>query len=181
MTSTLPDDSADAPSAAPPDPVRPAAAGPSVTTTDVWKQLEQCSFAVISHVTPSGDPRSSGVLYKAVGRRLYVGTGADSWKARHLAERGRVAVTVPVRRGGLLALVAPIPPATICFHGAATVHPPGTMEIPDDLAALIPPEARADSAIIEIEPEGAFLTYGIGIPLLKMRDTEASRAHTPVS
>ena len=37
-----------------------------VSTEQVWKHLEKASFAVISHVTPGGEPRSSGVLAKAI-------------------------------------------------------------------------------------------------------------------
>lgn len=165
-----------------PDPVdeatRPAL---QLTPDQVWRELEKASFAVVGHVTPKGDPRSSGVLAKALDGRLYVATALDSWKARHIAADPRVAVTVPVRRGGLLSLLFPIPPATICFHGTAVVHQPGTFAIPDELAPLLPEEARADSVVIEIRPEGEFLTYGIGVPLMKMRDTAGSKAHTPVA
>ena len=51
-------------------------------------------------------------------------TGPVSRKARHIPADGRVAVTVPVRRGGILPLVAPVPPATISFHATAIVHSP---------------------------------------------------------
>src|SRR5512133_3348219 len=78
-----------------------------LTTEQVWQQLAKASFAVLSHVMPAGEPRSSGVVYKTVGQRLYVATGPDGWKARHIAANGRVAVTVPVRRGGVLSLVLP--------------------------------------------------------------------------
>src|SRR5947208_1024150 len=77
-----------------------------------------------------GEPRSSGVVYKAVDRRLYIAVAPDSWKARQIAVRRRVSVTVPVRRGGLLSLVLPIPPATISFHATAKVHSPGSPEGP---------------------------------------------------
>lgn len=92
----------------------------------VWRAIAKASFAIVSYVTPTGEPRSSGVMYATVGRRLYVVVGPESWKAKHVAASGRVAVTVPVRRGGLLSLALPIPPATISFHGAAIVHPPGS-------------------------------------------------------
>jgi len=152
---------------------------PDVTTGQVWRQLTKSSFAVVSHVTPAGDPRSSGVMYAVADRRLYVVVAPDSWKARHLAADGRVAVTVPVRRGGLLSLVAPIPPATISFHGTATVHPPGSA--PDRLASLIPVERRASGSVVEIEPDGDFVLYGIGVPLLRMRVPAAARARVPVA
>src|SRR6476619_3190409 len=92
-------------------------AQPGLTSEQVWRQIAKASFAVLSHVTLAGEPRSSGVVYRTLGRRLYVAVAPDSWKAQHVALDGRVSLTVPVRRGGLLALVMPIPPATVSFHG----------------------------------------------------------------
>jgi pyridoxamine 5'-phosphate oxidase-like protein len=100
-----------------------------LTTDQVWHAIDKASFAVLSYVTPSGEPRSSGVVYKAVDRRLHVIVGTESWKARHIPASGRVAVTVPVRRSGVLSLVMPIPPATISFHAAATVHPADSPDV----------------------------------------------------
>jgi hypothetical protein len=157
------------------------ATGPELTSAEVWNHLGKASFAVISYVTPGGEPRSSGVLVKALGRRLYVAVAPDSWKAKHIARHPRVALTVPIRRGGLLSLVAPIPPATISFHAAAEVHPAGSMEIPPELASIVPPERRDEACVIEIEPEGMFVTYGIGVALLAMRTPAKSRARVPVS
>jgi hypothetical protein len=157
---------------------------PRLTTEQVWHQLARASFAVLSHVTPAGEPRSSGVVYKAIGRRLYVAAAPDSWKARHIAASGRVAVTVPVRRGGILSLLAPIPPATISFHATATVHPTGSPQVRSllhELGSLLPAERRSSACIVEIIPEGTFVTYGLGVSLLKLRDTVAARARVPVS
>ena len=131
-----------------------------------------------------GEPRSSGVVYKTVGRRLYVAVAPDSWKAKHVAASGRVAVTVPVRRGGILSLVVPIPPATISFHATAVVHPAGSPQVRSllkELASLLPAERRASSCLIEILPEGEFLTYAVGVPLRKMRDPAAALARVPVT
>src|SRR5215211_3700398 len=156
----------------------------SVATEQVWRALAKASFAVLSQVTPAGEPRSSGVLYKAIGRRLYVAVGADSWKARHIAANRRVAVTVPVRRGGVLSLLAPIPPATISFHGTAIVHPAGSPQVRPllkELGSLLPAERRTSACLIEILPEGAFLTYALGVPLRRLRDPAAARARVPVS
>jgi Pyridoxamine 5'-phosphate oxidase len=164
-----------------------AAAGrvkPRLTSEQVWHALTKASFAVVSYVTPAGEPRSSGVVYKAAGRRLYTAVAPDSWKARHVAATGRVAVTVPVRRGGLLSLVTPIPPATVSFHGAATVHPAGSPQataLLKELRSLVPQARRARACVIEIFPEEAFLTYGLGVPLLKMLDVTAARARVPVT
>jgi hypothetical protein len=123
-------------------------------------------------------------MYKTLGKRLYVAVAPDSWKAKHIGANGRVAVTVLVRRGGLMSLMAPIPPATISFHADAIVHRPGSPEmapILEKLGALLPAERRSTASIVEVVPDGAFVTYGVGVSLMKMRDTAAARARVPVA
>jgi hypothetical protein len=162
--------------------------GPDVSTNrttcgQVWHAIEKASFAVISEVTAQGEPRSSGVVYRTLDRRMYVAVAPDSWKAKHVAAHGRVAVTVTVRRGGLLSLLFPIPPATVSFHATANVLPadsPGGRKILEKLRRLLPEERRSKAAIIEIVPEGEYLTYGIGVPLMKMRDPAVARDRVPV-
>jgi Pyridoxamine 5'-phosphate oxidase len=154
-----------------------------VTSEQVWRALARASFAVVSYVTPAGEPRSSGVVYAADGRRLYVAVASDSWKARHIAASGRVAVTVPVRRGGVLSLLFPIPPATVSFCGTAIVQPAGPVAdraAPEQLASLLPPERQASSCILEIVPEGQFVIYGLGVSLKRMRSPASARARVPV-
>ena len=154
-----------------------------LTSEQVWNKVAAQSFAVLGYVTPRGEPRASGVVYKTLGRHLFVAVAPDSWKARHIAASGRVSVTVPVRRGGLLSLVAPIPPATVSFHGTAMVYPAGAAEtrsLLEELGALLPTERRASASIIEIVPEGAFVNYGLGVSLTKMRDPSAARSRVRV-
>lgn len=164
-------------------PASPAPAGPTLMPDRVWRELEKASFAVVSYVTPGGKPRSSGVMCAAVDHRLYVVVGPDSWKARQIATGDEVAVTVPIRRGGMLTLIAPIPPATVSFHAAATVHPAGSVEresVPKKLAKLLPEDAST-GCLIELAPIGRFLTYGIGVSLVGMATPARARAHVPVS
>jgi Pyridoxamine 5'-phosphate oxidase len=164
-------------------PARPAPAGPTLTPDRVWQELENSSFAVVSYVTPAGKPRSSGVLCAAVDHRLYLVVAPDSWKARHIATGDEIAVTVPIRRGSVLTLIAPIPPATVSFHAAATVHPAGSVDresVPKKLAKLLPKDAWT-GCLIELAPTGSFLTYGIGVSLLGMATPAKARAHVPVS
>ena len=161
----------------------PMAPSIHTSTEGVWTELDRASFAVISYVTPAGEPRSSGVVYKAVGRRLFTVVAADSWKARHIVTGSTVSVTVPVRRGGVLSLVMPIPPATISFHATAVVHPAGAIDIASlstELESLLPPERRHGAVVIELVPEGRFLTYGVGTALMDMRDPSLSRAVVPI-
>ena len=160
------------------------AARPGLSSEQVWQSVARASFAVLSHVTPTGEPRSSGVVYKAIGRKLVVAVAPGSWKARHIAADGRVAVTVLVRRGGILSLVAPIPPAAISFHGTAVAHPAGSPQarsVLDEMGSLIPAERRASACVIEIMPVGAFCTYGLGVSLRAMLDPAAAQARVQVT
>lgn len=45
---------------------------------------------------------------------------------------------------------------------------------------LCPPEIHADTCILEVEPEGQFVTYGVGVPLLAMRDPRKAEGRVPV-
>jgi hypothetical protein len=163
---------------------RVAAANTRLSTEAVWQALARASFAVISHVNAAGRPRSSGVVYGVADRRLYVAVAADGWKARQVSSGQEVAVTVPVRRGGILALLMPIPPATITFHARATVHPAGALDIGSisrELVKLVPEARKAGSCVIELVPEGRFLTYGVGVSLMDMADPARAVARVPVA
>jgi hypothetical protein len=155
----------------------------TLTSGQVWRELQQASFAVLSYPTPNGAPRSSGVVYAIAEATMYVVVGSDSWKARHIALCGQVAVTVPIRRGGIMSLLFPIPPATISFHGDATVRGAADLDIqklPRQLVRLLPSEGRATSSIIEIHPRARFVTYGVGVPLMQMRHPALSKGLVPV-
>lgn len=152
-----------------------------------WHAIDHASFAVLAvlaHTNAAGEPRTSGVVYAVVDRHLYVAVAPDGWKARQIADGDPVSVTVTVRRGGLLSLVFPIPPATITFQARAIVHPAGSMvasELPEPLRALVPAERTTSAMLLELVPEGRFVTYGIGVSLNQMRDPVASRALVPVA
>jgi len=158
-------------------------ATPRTRTSRVWDELDHATFAILGYVTPAGEPRSSGVVYGNAGGHLYVAVAPNSWKARQIRDGQEVAVTVPVRRGGVLSLVAPIPPATVSFHARAIVHAAGSLDlasVSERLTALLP-KGRTAATVIELVPEGSFLTYGIGVPLRMMRDPAAALAHVPVA
>jgi hypothetical protein len=153
---------------------------PSLTSAEVWRTVSRASFAVLSHVTPAGAPRSSGVVYQAHDGSLFVSADADSWKARHIAVNPAVAVTVTVPRGGPLSLVMPIPPATVSFPAVATVHPAELVASRPALAKLVPSGHTAAVVFLEIRPTGHFVTYGVGVSLRGMLDPAKAHARVPV-
>ena len=107
----------------------------------------------------------------------------DGWKARQIVDGQRVAVTIPVRRGGPLSLVLPIPPATISFRARAIAHPAGSLDlttVSKKLLSLLPKDRRA-ATVLELVPEDTFLTYGIGVSLKAMMDPVAARARVPTA
>jgi hypothetical protein len=50
-----------------------------------------------------------------------------------------------------------------------------------ELAWLLPAGRRASACLIEAVPEGAFVTYGLGVSLSKMRSPAAARARVPMT
>jgi len=53
-------------------------ARPGLASKRVWLAVARASFAVLSQVTPAGEPRSSGVVYKVIGQRLAVAVAPGS-------------------------------------------------------------------------------------------------------
>lgn len=158
--------------------------GPTISSELVWRQIGAASFAVLSYVTERGEPRSSGVSYAVVGRRLYVAVAPDSWKARQIMTDQIISLVVPIRRGGLLADLLPIPPATVSFRARVRVRPLGSIDVETTSIAL----ARAlrelrhtSNVILELLPHGRFLTYGVGVSLLAMRDPALAQASVPTN
>jgi hypothetical protein len=156
---------------------------PRLTGEQVWAEVGKASFAIVSHVTPAGEPRSSGIVYAEERHHLFVAVAPDGWKARQIADGQQVAVTIPVRRGGPLSLLLPIPPATISFHARVIAHPAGTLDlrtVSKKLLSLLPKDRRA-ATVLELVPEDSFLTYGIGVSLKAMMDPVAARARVPTA
>ncbi len=161
-----------------------AVASTHLSPQTVWRALQKASFAVLGHVTPAGKPSTSGVMYAVRDRRINVGVADDGWKAQQIATGDEVSVTVLVRRGGLLALVIPIPPATVTFRARATMHRAGTAQaeqVPGELLKRLPAATRDDMALIELVPEGDFVTYGIGVSLREFADPNAAPGRVGVA
>ena len=49
-----------------------------VSSELVWAEIAKASFAIVSYVTPGGDPRSSGIVYATEGRHVYLAVAPDS-------------------------------------------------------------------------------------------------------
>jgi hypothetical protein len=158
---------------------------PAPVTTDlVWRTMERELFAVLAWVTPGGEARSTGVVYVVHDRKLYVGTGATSWKAKQIAKNPRVAMTVCMARRVPLMPWIQVPDATIALHGVARLLEVGSVD-PQVLKKLyrgmeVDEAFKADNVVLEIVPEGDFVTFGVGVSLLTMRRPADARGRAPV-
>lgn len=159
------------------------AAGPALTTAQVWRTVARQPFVVVAMVNRRGEGRSVGVTPAIDGADLWIAVQDGDWKTAHLRHQPEVSVTVPVRRGGLLALVAPIPPATVTFCATAHVMPADAAPEPVRrrlLRGLKPSDdVLAGTVTVRLTPHGDLVTYGVGVPLLRMVDTERARGRVP--
>jgi len=155
-----------------------------LTSEQVWNELKKELFAVLGMVTAKGEARTVGIVYTAHAGKIYIATGKDSWKARHVSQNPHISITVPIAKRIPFLPWIKIPAATITFSGVATVLEPEKVE-KEVLFALLrglteDQERLATMCIIVIEPVGDFVTYGVGIPLMQMRDAKKARGRAPV-
>ena len=56
-----------------------------LTADQVWQAIEKELFAVVGMVNAANEARTAGLVYIVRDRKLYLATGAETWKARHLS------------------------------------------------------------------------------------------------
>ena len=156
-----------------------------LSSDQVWNALKKELFAVLGVVTARGEARTIGIVYIVHDRKIYVSTEKDAWKTRHVQSNPHVSITVPIAKRIPLMPWIKIPAATITFSGKAQVFDAKNMA-GDILQALFhglesDPEKLATMSVLEIEPLGDFVTFGIGIPLQQMRFPEKARGRAPVA
>ena len=155
-----------------------------LSSEQVWQAIEKELFAVVGMVTANQEARTVGVVYIVRDRKLYVATDRDAWKARHIAANPHVSVTIPIAKRIPIMPWVKIPAATITFSGAARILAPN--EAPPELLKAIfrgmeeNEKKIAGSCLVEITPIKEFVTYGIGVSLMQMRQPEQARGRAPV-
>ena len=156
-----------------------------ITTGQVWKALEKEIFGVIGVVTAGGESRTTGIVYVVRSRKLFFCTDSNAWKTKHLRNNPNVSMTVPIAKRIPFLSWIKIPAATITFSGMARVldlaDVPG--EIPGALLRGLEgsQELRQSCSIVEVTAKGDFMTYGVGVPLRKMRRPAEASGRAPVA
>lgn len=155
-----------------------------LTTDQVWQAIDKELFAVLGMVTAKGEARTVGIVYVVRDRKLYIGTDQDAWKTRHVSANPHVSMTIPIAKRIPFLPWIKIPAATITFCGEARVLPAG--ETPPQILQAVfrgmaeDDERVASSCLIEVTPIKEFITYGVGVSLMQMRDPKIARGRVPV-
>ena len=155
-----------------------------LTSEQVWAAIEKEMFAVIGMVTAKNEARTVGVVYIVQDRKLYISSQKNAWKTRHIRGNTAVSITIPIAKRIPFLPWIKIPAATITFSGQARVVP--AADAPKSLLRAIlrdaadDPAKVADTCLIEVTPEKEFITYGVGVSLMQMRDTAKARGRAPV-
>jgi len=156
-----------------------------LSNEQVWKEVENQLFAVLGMVTAQGEARTIGVVYAVHDHKLYIATGKDTWKARHIRQNPHISITVTIPKRIPFLPWIKIPAATITFSGLGTVFNPEQVG-KDVLHSLLrgletDTEMLATMCVIIVEPVGDFITYGVGIPMMNMRHPEKARGRAPTA
>jgi len=145
----------------------------------VWKELGKELFAVIGMVTAKNEARTIGVVYIVHDHKIYILTGENTWKARHIRNNENVSITVPIAKRIPIMPWIKIPAATITFSGLAKVHPAKEVSKAILHALMRGQEEEVEKlggmCVIEVQPVGDFITYGVGVPMMSMRTPEKAR------
>jgi hypothetical protein len=156
-----------------------------LTTEQVWQYIDQNLFAVLGMVTPQGEARTVGVVYVVDAHKLYIGTLKAAWKAKHIAHNSHVSLTIPIAKRLPFVPWIKIPAATITFSGLARVleHQEVSATVLRKLYRDVVKDANAMalSCVIEVAPQGEFITYGVGTSLMQMRFPEQARGRVGVA
>jgi len=150
-----------------------------ITSAEIWTAIGRVNLMVVGMVSAKGEARTAGVMPVVDDGRLWFTTNEREWKARHIAANPRVSVTVPVARRIPFVPWVKVPPATITFTGIAETIPAEQLPAGAKHALLhgleLSDGERGALIAIGVRPTGDFVTYGIGVSILGMRDTELAR------
>lgn len=157
-----------------------------ITNDDVWKAIAKQNFMVIGMVSRRGEARTAGVMHYVHDGVIWFTTNDREWKARHIAANPAVSVTVPIAKRVPFVPWIKIPAATITFHGIAETVP--VADLPADVRDVLlhglevtDGGERGALIAIAVRPTGDFVTYGVGVSALGMRDTEGARGRAPAA
>ena len=155
----------------------------ALTSQDVWDAISGEVFAVVGMVNARNEGRTADIYYLVEDRKLWFATRTSEWKTKHMVANPNVSMTVAIPKRIPFLPFVKIPAATVTFCGTAATRT--VDEVAAELYAKLSgglenTDDAVDTTIFEITPHGDFVTYGVGVSLSEMRDTELARGRAPV-
>lgn len=144
---------------------------------EVRKVLRKKNWLVLC-TSDNNVPHSSVVVYQSDGYVIYCMTGKNTLKARNIRSNNKVSVTLPFRKNFLHKII-PAPPAELHFTAEAEIKSFDNEEARGVFSKYLKYqeniENQEENIWIKIIPSKRISTYGVGIPLFKMRNPEKAR------
>ncbi|TFG02429.1 MAG: pyridoxamine 5'-phosphate oxidase family protein [Promethearchaeota archaeon] len=145
---------------------------------EVKHSIKKQNWLVLSSVSSNGIPYSSVLVYQSDGNVIICQTGTNTLKANNIRANNTVAVTIPIRKNFFHKLI-PAPPAEIHFTTKAEILPKEDEEARTIFSKFLKHSEMVDlpqeNIWIKIQIPNKVTTYGIGVPLFKMRDPNKAR------
>ena len=138
----------------------------------VKTQIKTKMWLVLTTVDQNSIPYSSVMVYQSDGDTIICQTGENTLKAKNIRKNNHVAVTIPIRKNFFHKLI-PAPPAELHFTTTAEIRPKDDEEAREIFSKYLKHSDKAELPQnyiwICIKVPDKITTYGIAVPLLKMR------------
>ena len=138
----------------------------------VRKLIVANMWLVLATVDENNIPYSSVMVYQSNGDLIICQTGENTLKANNIRKNKHIAATIPIRKNFFHKLI-PAPPAELHFTTTAEIRPRDDEEAREIYSNYLKHSDKAelpqDYIWISIKVPDKITTYGIAVPLLKMR------------
>lgn len=138
----------------------------------VRKLIKSSMWLVLATVNENNIPYSSVMVYQSDGHIIICQTGENTLKANNIRENNHVAVTIPIRKNFFHKLI-PAPPAELHFTTTAEIRPKEDPQAREIFSKYLKHSEKAelpqDYIWISIKVPNKITTFGVAVPLLKMR------------
>ena len=145
---------------------------------EVRMLIKKKMWLVLATVDENNIPYSSVMVYQSDGDLIICQTGENTLKANNIRKTKKVAVTIPIRKSFLHKII-PAPPAELHFTTTAEIEPKSDEEARRIYSKFLKYSDKAelpqDYIWIKIKIPNKITTFGIAVPLLKMRKPMEAR------
>jgi len=129
-------------------------------------------WLVLATVDENNIPYSAVMVYQSDGEVIICQTGENTLKTNNIRKCNKVAVTIPIRKNFFHKII-PAPPAEMHFTTTAEIKPKDDEEARRVFSKFLKFSEKAelpqDYIWIRIKIPDKITTFGVAVPLLKMR------------